>query len=234
VLVGLAGTAVAYPAVIPDRDAPAGRAHALYGVRTTEKVVALTFDDGPDPRFTPRVLDMLARAHAHATFFVVGRNVDNDQALVRAELAGGNEVENHTYSHGHIEGMRADQVAGELARGAAAIRAAGAPDPTMFRPPRGLTDDIIGVLADSFGYRTVLWDLCVERYVNHTGTRRAVDELMARVHPGAIILAHDGVLDRSRTLAALPSLLQRLHDEGYRVVTVSQLMHLAEAANVQR
>ena len=102
----------------------------------------------------------------------------------------------------------------------------------MFRPPKGLTDDIVGVVADVHGYRTIFWDISVERYVNHAAVRPAVDAIMERIRPGDIILAHDGRLDRSRTLVALPYLLERLRARGYRVVTVSQLMHHGSAANV--
>lgn len=232
--VGALTTAVAYPAIHDDRDTSPANAHVIFRVHTTAKVVALSFDDGPDPRFTPQVLTILDRFHAHATFFVVGENVQQHPELVRAEVERGDEIGNHTFDHPDLESLPADQVAQEIARGAAAIRAAGAPAPDLFRPPRGLTDEIVAVIADANRYKTVFWDLAVEHFVNHTTTAAAVDEMIERIRPGDIILAHDGRLDRSRTVVALPYLLERLRSQGYHVVTVHQLLAAGDEANVSR
>jgi peptidoglycan/xylan/chitin deacetylase (PgdA/CDA1 family) len=233
-LVGVASTAVASSAMHSANDAAGDKRHVIRRVKTKAKLVALTFDDGPDPAFTPRVLEILDRFHAHATFFVVGQNVEQRPDLVRAEIAAGNDVENHTYDHPDLAMMTAGQVNTEIERGAAAIRAAGAPDPTMFRPPGGLTDDLVRVIADAHKYQTIAWGLAVEHFVNHMDMRRAVDEMMARVRPGVIILAHDGRLDRTRTMVALPYLLARLRGMGYQVVTVRTMIHVGNTANAPR
>ncbi|MFN2606596.1 MAG: polysaccharide deacetylase family protein [Acidimicrobiales bacterium] len=201
----------------------------ISAIRTPQPLVALTLDDGPDPRWTPQVLAMLRQYHATATFFDVGRQAAAYPDLVRAELAAGNTVGDHTWSHADLQTLDPPEVAAELAKGADALRAAGAPAPDLFRPPYGYTDQAIGVLAAAAGYRTVFWTASVEHFVNHPpGVVGGVDELVEAIHPGTIILAHDGgVPDRTRTMQALPLLLSRLKARGYRVVDVDTLLGAA-------
>jgi len=201
-------------------------------VRTDQRLVALTFDDGPDPRWTPRVLELLRQHHASATFFDVGRHALEHPDLVRAELDSGHEVGNHTWSHPDLRNLSTSAVRDEITRGAEAIRGAQAHAPRLFRPPYGSSDDAVRAVAEVEGYRTVMWDVCLERYVNHTSDiAGGVDLLMGRVRPGSIILAHDGgVPDRTRTMQALPLLLSRLAERGYRVVDITTLLAAARPA----
>lgn len=204
----------------------------LSSVHTTGRLVALTFDDGPDPRWTPEVLDLLRRSNASATFFVTGLNAVAHSDLVGAEVNGGNEIGDHTWSHPDLRTLAAPAIESEIVRGGAGIRAAGAPAPQLFRPPYGESDDAVAVVADAEGYRTVLWSLALEHYVDHTpDLAGGVEALLDRVHPGSIILAHDGgVPNRGRTLQALPLLLAGLKAQGYRVVDVSTLLAAARTA----
>jgi len=199
---------------------------AVTHVDTARRVVALTFDDGPDPRWTPLVLDQLARHHATATFFVVGRNAEAHTDLVAAELAHRDEIGDHTWSHADLSRLTNGEIEAEIERGATAIQAAGAPKPYLFRPPKGRSNHAVAVIAGAQGYTTVLWDQSFEHYVNHgADAAAAVAEILERVTPGSIILAHDGgIPDRSRTMSALPLLLDGLVERGYDVVDVSQLL----------
>jgi peptidoglycan/xylan/chitin deacetylase (PgdA/CDA1 family) len=215
-------------------------ANGIFRVQTDRPIVALTFDDGPDPRFTPTVLDLLRRHQARATFFLIGRNALANPDLVARELDEGHEIGNHTFDHPDLDLLASDQVDAEIERGADAIREAGAPRPTLFRPPRGVTDEVVGVLADAERYRTIFWELTVEHYVDHMPVGEAVERLLERVAPGTIILAHDGGLpnridphgqDRSRTIEALPALLEGLDRMGYRIVDVSELLRVGTAVN---
>ncbi len=212
---------------------PAGRKGAVVRVDTDQRVVALTFDDGPDPRWTPRVLQLLQQYHAHGTFFEVGQNVTAHPDLVHAVLDAGNEVGDHTWDHPDLELLRAPQVDQEITLGADAITSAGAPSPKYFRPPKGFTDEAVGVLADANKYRTIFWDLCLERFVDHAPDMRdAVDDMLTRVRPGSIILAHDGgIPDRTKTMEALPMLLQGLEARGFKMVDVTQLLNDAQHVN---
>src|SRR3954453_19526969 len=144
-----------------------GKAHALFRVATTRKVVALTFDDGPDPRWTPHVLDLLAAHGDHATFFEIGNNALAHRDLVARVLASGDEIGNHTLDHAHLPTLTAAQIGDELQRGSHALLEAGAPQPTWFRPPLGLTDGRVAAAAETQDLRTVLWGACLEHYVNH-------------------------------------------------------------------
>ena len=207
---------------------------ALFRVRTREAVVALTFDDGPDPAYTPTVLDLLDRAGARATFFAIGVNATARPRLLDRVVAAGHTIGNHTFDHRDLELLTPAQVAREIDRGEQRIIAAGAPRPTLFRPPKGLTDEVVGVFADADRYHTVFWDHCLEHHVDHAPTiEDGVRALLRKVRPGSIILAHDGghiaapnrpVIDRTRTMEALPVLLRGLHRLGYRMTDVPGLL----------
>jgi chitooligosaccharide deacetylase len=205
----------------------------VFRVQTDERVVALSFDDGPDPAYTPHVLDVLDRYEARATFFLVGVNAGAHQGLVADILGRGHDVGNHTYDHPDLETLDPPAVAAEIDLGARAIEDAGAPRPKLFRPPKGFTDEAVGVIADTAKYRTVFWDLCVEHFVDHQPVDAGVDVMLHRVRPGSIVLAHDGgridapghaVINRERTMEALPKLLEGLHRKRLEIVDVSKLL----------
>lgn len=203
-------------------------------VQTTEKAVALTFDDGPSPRWTPAVLKILAQFKARGTFFLVGRNALANPRLVAQEVLAGDEIGNHTFDHPNLRALTAAGVDKELVRGARAIERAGAPKPTLFRPPWGFTDKAAQALAGRHSYRTIAWNLAVEHFVDHQSVNRGVSEIMARVSPGAIILAHDGrKANRTRTIEALPILLKDLRARGYRLVTVDELLRMGRPVSDQ-
>src|SRR4051812_17122265 len=222
----LAISALVIGLVEPAMSSPSpGKAHALFRVATNRKVVALSFDDGPDPRWTPRVLDLLVAHGDHATFFQIGDNALAHRDLVARVLASGNEIGNHTLDHAHLPTLTTGQIADEVRKGGDALVAAGAPRPELFRPPLGLTDDRVEGVTEAQGLRTVLWGACVEHYVNHADVAASTARLLDAVRPGMIILAHDGgIPDRSRTMQALPVLLDGLARRGYEVVTVSELV----------
>ena len=203
---------------------------AVRAVRTSLRVVALSFDDGPDPRWTPAMLAVLARYGAHATFFVVGRHVIEYPELVREELAAGDELGNHTFTHIRLDRLSRDMARSEVQEGASAIKVVGGRVPALFRPPLGKTTGTVARIVGAEHERLILWSAAVEHYVDHHSTRVAVRALLARVHPGSIILAHDGgPPDRGRTLTALPAILAGLRARGYRVVTVSTLLGLTRS-----
>jgi peptidoglycan-N-acetylglucosamine deacetylase len=213
-LLGMAGTA----------DAHSIRNDPIYSISTHRKVVALSFDDGPDPRWTPIVLSALRSHHDHATFFLIGQNALAHRDLVAAELAGGDEIGNHTFDHAHLPSLSSERIVQEVNDGADAIVKAGAPRPTLFRPPLGLKDARVEAAVASAGERVVLWRLTVEKYVNHHSRRVALRRFLSKVRPGMVLLAHDGgVPNRQRTIDALVPLLDGLKQRGYEVVTVSQL-----------
>ena len=202
-----------------------GQSLVVARVETTKRVVALTFDDGPHPLWTPVVQERLAAEHVPATFFLIGHDVVRRPDLMRNELANGSEVGDHTFRHPILTRLRADKVRAELVAGQEAITDNGGPRPTLFRPPYGKTNEAIDAAARAEGMRTILWDLSLEHFVDHVAVAKGVAKLVDQVRPGSIILAHDGgKSDRSRTLQALPLLIAQLKARGYRFVTVTQLL----------
>jgi peptidoglycan/xylan/chitin deacetylase (PgdA/CDA1 family) len=207
---------------------PAG----VTAVHTSAPVVALTFDDGPDPRHTPQVLDVLARAGVTATFFVVGRNALAHPGLVRRIVGEGHEVANHTQDHLWLDRLGADEVRQQIVAGTASLRRAGAPPPRAFRPPRGWTSAEVARAAGGLGLRSVFWTDCLEARL-HRGARTAADEVARGARPGSVLLLHDGghldgpnpqALDRGATVEALPHLLAGLRRRGLTPTSLRRLM----------
>lgn len=187
----------------------------------TPKLLALTFDDGPDPRITPAILRELKRYHARATFFVLGSNARRFPQLVRAEAEAGNCVGSHSYSHpARVDAARA---ARELDATLEAIRTAAGSGPTVFRPPYGITRGELARLALRRGYAVVTWT------ISSADTRPISPEQIARnviytPNPGDIVLMHDGGGHRA-TAAALPMILKALGSRGWRFVTIPELLN---------
>lgn len=203
-----------------------GRPDTVVSVRTTRRAVALSFDDGPHERYTPEVLDILARFGAKATFFDEGAAVAERPDLVRRTVAEGHEVGNHTFTHPDLPPLGYADVLTEVERTSAALREAGVEAVPLFRPPRGLFDQEAADAVRAASHLTVGWDVCLERYLaRSTDDAAAVAAALDRVRPGSIVLAHDGGdIDRSRTVATLPAFLAGLRERGYEVVTVTDLL----------
>ncbi len=180
------------------------------------RAVALTFDDGPKPRQTAPILATLERLHASATFFVEGRHVAGNGALLREILAAGSEIANHSYDHPKRPGR------GELSATDRAIRAATGFRPCLFRPPYGLLDPAVETAALDEGLQTVLWT--IDPGDDHGRGPRAVEaHAIHRARPGSIVLMHDGG-HHAQTVAALPGIIAGLHARHFRLVTVTELL----------
>ena len=188
--------------------------------------VALTFDDGPDPEHTPRVLDILAAHGARATFFLIGERAVRTGALVRRIAAAGHDLGNHTWSHRSLWLVGPRETARQVSQGHEAIgQAAGAP-PRFFRPPWGMTNLALFPVLRRLGTPCVFWTAQTE------GRRPAapalqVERARRRVRPGAIVDLHDadGVAGAgARLVEALPAMIGMLGAEGYSLVPLSGLL----------
>ena len=205
--------------------------HVIEAVHTTRRVVALSFDDGPSARWTPTVIDLLAAHDAHATFFLEGQFVAAEPAIARRLVAQGHEVGNHTYTHPDLRTLTGKQVRAELDAADEAFADAGLPAPEWFRAPKGRYDAEADAAVRAAGLTTVHWrrGLCLEKYTRGHSPDEAAALLLARVRPGDILLAHDGgIPNRTATMQALPALLDGLARAGYQVVTIGELLALAE------
>lgn len=192
-------------------------------VHTNQKVAALTFDDGPDPRYTLEVLKILEEHQVPATFFVIGEDALLNPEIVVAQVYAGHEVENHSFTHPDLLKNTDLTTNEEILWCQQAIAELTDREPVYFRPPRGLYNRDILKLAGVYGYRVVLWTVCLENRTAPTPEAMAA-RVVKKCGPGSIILAHDGRTDRSKTVQALPLLIESLQKKGYRMVTLHQLL----------
>ena len=191
--------------------------------------VAITFDDGPNPQHTPRLLDMLRQRNIKATFYVIGRNVEMYPEIVRRTVAEGHEIGNHTFSHRLLTKMGDSEVLRELSRTRDAISAAAGVQPRTMRPPYGgLLQRQRELVHNQFGYPTVLWSVDPRDW-QRPGTSVVASRIVTGASNGSIILAHDL---HGPTVDAMPAALDGLLRKGYRFVTVSQMIALQEAATL--
>jgi peptidoglycan-N-acetylglucosamine deacetylase len=212
---------IAASAGVERRLAGEGRFTA-HGARDRTEV-ALTFDDGPDPRFTGAVLDLLRDHGVVATFFCTGMNVAAHPDLIARIAAEGHTVGNHTWSHPYLPELARDEVLRQIdATNAAVARVTGGA-PVLARPPYGArTPEVLEWLA-SQGMTTVLWDVDPSDWAS-PGTDAIVEAVAAGIRPGSVVLMHDGGGDRWQTVAALPAVLSTLLDGGYTLVPLSRML----------
>ena len=208
----------------------------LYGrvfwhARTSERVVALTFDDEPCHPYTEQLLEVLDGEGVRATFFQIGNNVRREPNLA-AEVASRHVVGNHTFSHPHLVWSRPGTVREQLQRGQEAIHDATGTLPDLFRVPHGWYGPQVISTAEELGFRCVGWSVMAwdwDRPPSDVIQRR----ILGGLRPGGVSLLHDGQdtdafpkADRSHTIAAVPRIIRSLKASGYRFLTLPELMEL--------
>jgi peptidoglycan/xylan/chitin deacetylase (PgdA/CDA1 family) len=201
----------------------AGR--CLTSATTTEPVVALTFDDGPNPPHTGRVLDVLERYGVPATFFCVGLHASAHTEELARMAEAGHGLGNHTWSHPFLPDLTLRELEVQLERTFDAIEeGAGVRPAPLFRPPYGSrTREVVSWLGRSGGPTTVLWDVDTGDWAM-PGAAAITDAVLTQVRPGSIVLMHDGGGDRSQTAEALPGVIEGLLERGYRFGRVPDLL----------
>ncbi|MBC8088910.1 MAG: polysaccharide deacetylase family protein [Phycisphaerae bacterium] len=189
--------------------------------------VALTFDDGPDPRWTPAVLDLLDARGQRATFFVIGMKAERNAALLRDIAERGHEIANHSWSHSNFTPFMSPRtMADELLRTNAVIEHATGRRPRWFRPPVGLLSPRVVAGAARAEMELVCWSATARDGVEHTTIDEGFDRLAPALVPGAILVMHDARISGDGEPAALQilrRLLDRMDMAGLRSVTVSEL-----------
>jgi peptidoglycan/xylan/chitin deacetylase (PgdA/CDA1 family) len=193
-----------------------------------KKLVALTFDDGPDPLYTDSVLQILKKYKVPATFFVVGENAAAHPDLIQQEIKAGHEIENHTFTHADLSLADASGTEEEIQKTDALLIRMLERNIKYFRPPKKLFRPETIDIAERQGYQTVLWTICVENAQSPT-PRAMAKRVIDAARPGMIILAHDGRLDRSQTILALPIIIEAFLKQGYRFVTLDELIRTPDA-----
>lgn len=194
--------------------------HKLRRGDTAVKEVALTFDDGPHPKYTPQLLNILARYRVKATFFLVGEMARKYPGLVRAEIAAGHSVGNHTYHHVNLTKVPTEDVAVEIRACSDVIKDITGKAPILFRPPGGDYDTGVSEVADAMGYTTILWTDDPGDYAS-PGDKVIETRLLDRISNGGIILIHDGI---QQTIDVLPQIIQHLESHAYKFVTIDEML----------
>ena len=194
-------------------------------VKTNGMQIALTFDDGPHPTQTLKILEILERYHVKATFFMVGVNVVNYPDVARAVLRAGHEVGNHTYSHYHIKELGTGALEAELGKCEDALEELCEYRPHLLRPPEGMVTQDVKAYSEKGDYELILWSLDTRDW-EHRSASEIADSVLSHVKPGDIILMHDYVGRDSNTPHALEILLPELLSRGYEPVTVSRLLKI--------
>lgn len=192
----------------------------FFHVKTTKRIVALTFDDGPHPSYTPAILAVLHAHHAHGTFFVVGNEVKHYPHILREIIRDGNELGNHTSNHPKLSQLTEKEIRScdELIEDVTGFR------PVLLRPPGGHISDRLLTLSRKTGHVLIMWtwDVDAKDWMK-PGIRTIVQKIVDHVDPGDIIILHDGGGKRSQTVEALPIILSDLARRGYACVSVSEL-----------
>jgi len=196
--------------------------HLLYNGNTFLPEIALTFDDGPNPYYTPQILNILQKYNVKATFFCIGRLVAAYPALVKQEYAAGHTIGNHSWSHPNLALLAPASIQFQISKTSDAIEAAIGGQPTFFRPPYGRmsVQELTQVYHD--GLTTVLWNDEGQDWAR-PGVNVIIQRILRLARNGAIILMHDGGGDRSQTAAALPFIIIGLRQRGFQLVTIQQM-----------
>ncbi len=199
---------------------------AVFGGLPTEKVIALTFDDGPKPGLTEPLLEMLVNARVPATFFVIGRHVIEFPELTKRLSDAGMEIANHSYTHRSLTALSSEDVAREMLETQAAILTVTGKMPAYMRPPGGNWNSGVAQIVRQWGLTPCMWT--VDVYGSEVlGAQQVANAVLNEVRPGSIILMHNGKLS---TLQALPTILKELKARGYSFATVETLARRRSAA----
>ena len=206
------------------------RKSTIYHVNTEEKIVALTFDDGPSPIWTPQILDELKEAGIKATFFMVGKHAEQYPEVARRVAREGHEIENHGYDHKVMVYYKIDELKKEINETEKVIKDITGQTTRYFRPPKAWLTNAEKQKIKEMGYNIVLWSLNSKDWVTFHD-KQVTSYLLRHIRPGDIILFHDsgGVFsteggNRTQTVKTILRLVRKLKEKGYRFVTISELL----------
>ncbi|MEK5476974.1 polysaccharide deacetylase family protein [Paenibacillus sp. FSL R5-0407] len=222
----LQAKAAPYPATqMKDRSYYEERGDIVWEVPTEEKYMALTFDDGPDPQQTLKIMEVLKQYEAKATFFLVGDRVERYPEVVRQELQEGHEIANHSFRHPSFQGLPGNVMEDELIKTQDAIYKATGQKPVLFRPPGGYYNEKIIHLSKEHHLQMVLWSWHQDTNDwRSPGVARIANKVLNNARNGDIILMHDFVYNSNQTTEALKIILPELKKRGYSFVTISELL----------
>ncbi len=191
-----------------------------------QKVIALTFDDGPWPESTGQVLDILKKNQIKGTFFLIGQNVKNYPGLVKREIAEGHVIGNHTWHHWY-QFLNPQAAAYEIDHTADLIYQVTGIKTNLFRPPGGIMHNGVASYARNSKYAIIRWSSDSVDY-SRPAVPKLINNVFRRAKPGGIVLMHDGGGNRSKTVQALPEIITNFRKQGYRFVTIPELLEMQD------
>ncbi|WP_442938766.1 polysaccharide deacetylase family protein [Nostoc sp.] len=191
-----------------------------------QKVIALTFDDGPWPESTAEVLDILKKNQIKGTFFVIGQNVKNYPDLLKQEIAEGHVIGNHTWHHWY-QFLNPQAAAYEIDHTEDIIYQTTGLKTNLFRPPGGIMHNGVVDYARNSKYTIILWSSDSIDY-SRPPVSKLIGNVFRQAKPGGIVLMHDGGGNRSKTVQALPQIIANFRKQGYRFVTIPELLEMED------
>jgi peptidoglycan/xylan/chitin deacetylase (PgdA/CDA1 family) len=183
--------------------------------------VALTFDDGPYPGSTEKLLDILDKERVVVTFFVVGKKVSEFPELLNLIKKHGHEIGNHTYNHYDMTKLNEDNILNELETTRYTIKTVCGIDTYLFRPPGGQINRQVKNLVQKYGYKSIMWTVLPKDHETWITKEKIIETIMSNVSDKGIVLLH---LGQEHTMSALPEIIAKLRVQGYKFVTISQLL----------
>jgi len=207
-----------------------GRLRCVWHGPRDKKIVALTFDDGPNPKYTPAILDLLKQYDVKATFFVLGKHAQKYPEILKRESLEGHEIGNHTFSHINIKKSSDTKIQEEFLKTQNIVFSITEVMPKNFRPPYGLYNKSLINMIEGFGAKIVIWSTTQDsRDWSNPGVNKIVKEVLTKTKNGDIILLHDHVeYKESNTVEALKIILPELKKKGYKFVTISELIEITD------
>jgi len=195
----------------------------IYYLNTKDRVIALTFDDGPNATTTPKLLDVLNKYNIKATFFLQGSNIEKNRSLAQRIVTEGHAIGNHSYSHQRLIFKTPSFIHSEISKTDDLIVSIGAIKPIYFRPPFGAKLVVLPLVLNQMKKRLVTWTYCPQsQYDQEFSGDLVANQVIENLHPGVIILLHDGRSDNSDELvkAVEKIIIKSIIDQGYKFVTI--------------
>ncbi len=193
---------------------------------TEEMVVALTFDDGPSIKHTPEILNILKEQNVKAAFFIVGEYVKYFPGLTKRIFDNGHIIGNHSYYHPDFKNISGKEIEEELTKTSNSVQKITGRYPLLFRPPYGHCNDTVNHVVKDLGFKMITWSVMTDDFNPNITTEEIINDILYKVHPGAIIGLHDGGGDRTKTVKALPEIIEGIRDMGYEFVALPELLNI--------
>jgi len=186
--------------------------------------IALTFDDGPSSKYTPKVLDILKMNNVKGTFFLLGRSIEKNKAIVRRMSDEGHLIGNHTFTHASGKITDIDKIKREIQKTDTLIEKYSGQSSSYFRPPFGFENWRFLAEAEIRDHKVVLWSLDVADWNNHKTDKDIINRMIKHAGNGMIILFHDGGTSREAVISALPTIIKSLKAKGYVFVRIDEMI----------